>query len=97
MGKMYFTVISMDYELDSDLIVKGDEVTLERELDNKFDNEAIMVKLPGIGKIGYVANSTKTRIGDTCSAGRMYDKIIDGCKATVTYLINGKLVCSVEL
>ena len=35
----------------------------------------------GLGKIGYVANSSNTVIGDSMSAGRIYDKIGDTAKA----------------
>ena len=34
-----------------------------------------MMKLEGIGKIGYVANSPYTVLGDSVSAGRLYDRI----------------------
>lgn len=34
-----------------------------------------MVKLEGLGKLGYVANSPYTVIGDSLSAGRLYDRI----------------------
>ena len=35
----------------------------------------------GLGKVGYVANSTHTVLGDCYSAGRIYDKI--GARAAV--------------
>lgn len=34
-----------------------------------------MVKLDGLGKLGYVANSPHTVIGDNLSVGRLYDRI----------------------
>ena len=54
---------------------KGMKLYLEKEPDNKYDKEAIMVKKEGLGLIGYVANSTYTVIGESMSAGRLYDKI----------------------
>ena len=51
------------------------KIRLEKEPDNAYDKEAIMVKLEGIGKIGYVANSPYTALGDSVSAGRLYDRI----------------------
>ena len=38
--------------------------------DNEHDKEAICAELKGLGKIGYVANSTYTVIGDSYSAGK---------------------------
>ena len=49
---------------------------LEKEPDNQYDKEAIVVKMEGLGDIGYVANSTYTVIGESMSAGRIYDKIL---------------------
>lgn len=34
-----------------------------------------MGKLEGLGKLGYVANSPYTVLGDSLSAGRLYDRI----------------------
>ena len=44
------------------------KITLEKEPDNEYDKEAIQVKMKGMGKIGYVANSPYTIIGDSMSA-----------------------------
>ena len=38
-----------------------------------YDKEAISVNLAGLGKIGYVANSPYTVLGESYSAGRLYD------------------------
>ena len=51
---------------------------LEKEPDNEYDKEAIQVKVEGLGCIGYVANSSRTVVGESYSAGRLYDKIGDG-------------------
>ena len=53
----------------------------------------LLVKLPGLGTIGYVANSVRTVLGDSYSAGRLYDKIGDTAAGIVAYnLVNG-VVC----
>ena len=54
---------------------------LKKEPDNKYDHEAIQVKVPGLGVIGYVANSVQTVLGESYSAGRLYDKIDDEAEA----------------
>lgn len=53
------------------------KIRLEKEPDNEYDKEAIKVTYEGLGKIGYVANSSYTVIGESMSAGRLYDKIGD--------------------
>ena len=47
------------------------KVKLVKEPDNEVDSEAIKVEMPGIGQIGYVANSPYTVIGESMSAGRI--------------------------
>ena len=49
------------------------KVRLIKKLDNKYDKDVIRVELRGLDKIGYVANSPHTVIGESCSVGRMYD------------------------
>lgn len=48
-------------------------VYLKKDKDNEYDKEAISVNLAGLGKIGYVANSPYIVLGESYSAGRLYD------------------------
>ena len=92
-NKIYFTITGLDFRYGDEFLEKGTEVMLEKEPDNKYDKEAIMVKLQGLGTIGYVANSVRTVLGDSYSAGRLYDKIGDTAAGIVAYnLVNG-VVC----
>ena len=68
------------------------KITLEKEPDNEYDKEAIQVKMKGMGKIGYVANSPYTIIGDSMSAGRIYDRIEDKAKAKVVMVTEEKIL-----
>ena len=61
----------------------------------KYDKEAIMVKKEGLGLIGYVANSTYTVIGESMSAGRLYDKIGKKATAKVVMLTNAGVICKI--
>ena len=63
---------------------------------DSFDHEAIRAELPGLGKVGYVANSTHTVLGDCYSAGRIYDKIGAAATAKVKYVLANAVVCSVK-
>lgn len=68
---------------------------LEKEPDNEYDKEAIQVKVKGLGKIGYVANSPFTVKGESMSAGRLYDKIGDKAKGKVVFVVDGGGVCRI--
>ena len=69
------------------------KVKLVKESDNEYDKEAIKVEMPGIGHIGYVANSPYTVVGESYSAGRLYDKIGDTAKGTVLYVLPKGVLC----
>ena len=75
MSKVYFTLTGTKYYFGNDFLKKGMRIMLVKEPDNEYDKEAIKVMYEGFGKIGYVANSPYTVIGESMSAGRLYDKI----------------------
>ena len=75
MGKVYFTLTGTKHYYGKEFLKPVMELLLEKEPDNEYDKEAIMVKLKGLGKLGYVANSPYTVLGDSLSAGRLYDRI----------------------
>ena len=69
------------------------KLQLEKEPDNEYDKEAILVKVDGIGKVGYVANSSYTVLGDSMSAGRLYDRIGKKAKAKVVLVTPKGILC----
>ena len=81
MAKIYFTLTGTRHYYGSDFLKSDMKIQLEKEPDNKYDPEAIQVKLKGMGKIGYVANSPYTMIGESISAEEIYDKIDDQANA----------------
>lgn len=95
MEELYFTIAGCDHYFGSDFMKKGMKVKLEKEPDNKYDKEAIQVKVKGLGKIGYVANSSFTVKGESMSAGRLYDKIGDKAKGKIMFVIDGGAVCRI--
>lgn len=95
MKEMYFTLTGCNYYLGSDFLEKGMIVKLKKEPDNEYDNEAIKVKMKGLGKIGYVANSPRTVIGDCMSAGRLYDKISKKAKGQIIAVTDRGVICKV--
>ena len=96
MTKIYFTLTGTRHYYGSDFLKSGMKIQLEKEPDNKYDPEAIQVKLKGMGKIGYVANSPYTMIGESMSAGRIYDKIGKKAKAKVVLVTDHGTICSIS-
>ena len=97
MAKIYFTVTGMKHYHGQDFIEPGMKVRLIKEPDNEIDREAIRIEMKGVGKIGYVANSPYTVIGDSYSAGRLYDKIGDKAKGRVVYVMPKGLLCCIRV
>lgn len=79
---IFFTLTGTKYRHGHEFMKPGMKVLLEKEPDNEYDHEAIMVKIKGLGLVGYVANSIHTVKGKSWSAGRIYDTI--GKKASGT-------------
>lgn len=95
MEEMYFTIAGCSHYYGTQFMEKGMKVKLEKEPDNLYDKEAIMVKIKGLGKCGYVANSPYTVQGESMSAGRLYDKIGDKAKGRIVFVIGGTAVCRI--
>ena len=83
---IFMTITGFKHYYDKKPLEVGRLVKLVKEPDNPYDNEAIAVTLPFIGKIGYVANSGKTVYAGTYSAGRLYDKIDDFAFAYIMFI-----------
>ena len=95
MKKIYFTLTGTKHYFGSDFLEPGMKVKLVKEPDNEYDQEAIKVLLKGVGKIGYVANSPYTVLGESLSAGRLYDKIGNKAKARILFVTPKVAICKV--
>lgn len=100
---IYFTITGMHHHLGGncaeylkEIFKQGSKVKLVKEHDNEYDNEAILVKFPGLGKVGYVANSVYTVLGESYSAGRLYDKFDEETTGTVYALLPGGIICTLN-
>lgn len=93
MKPIYFTITGTKHYFGSDFLKPGMKVKLQKDTHNEFDNEAIAIKLDGLGKIGYVANSRYTVLGESYSAGRLYDKINKKATGTVLYVLDNGVLC----
>ena len=96
MGKVYFTLTGTKYYYGKEFLKPGMKLLLEKEPDNEYDKEAIMVKLEGLGKLGYVANSPYTVLGDSLSAGRLYDRIGKKAYGKVVLVTPQGVLCKVN-
>ena len=95
--KIWFTIAGTNFRYGSDFMEKGMKVRLVKEPDNEYDKEAIKVMMDGFGHVGYVANSPKTVIGESWSAGRIYDKIGDTAEGKIKYIMEKGVLCSLKL
>lgn len=95
MSEMYFTIAGCNHYFGTEYMEKDMEVSLEKEPDNENDCEAIQVKIKGLGKCGYVGNSPYTVLGESMSAGRLYDKLGDKAKGTIVFVLPGAAVCQI--
>lgn len=95
--KAFITITGLKFHFGSKPFEVGQKVKLVKEPDNEFDCEAIKAELPGLGCVGYVANSPHTVLGECMSAGRLYDKIGDSAHAKVAYVLDNAVVCKVKL
>lgn len=95
MAKVFITLTGTKHYYGNDFLEKGTKIRLEKEPDNEYDKEAIKVTYEGLGKIGYVANSSYTVIGESMSAGRLYDKIGDVAYAKVMLVTPVGTICKI--
>ena len=93
MSNIYFTITGLNHYYGNEFLEKEMVVYLKKDKDNEFDKEAISVNLAGLGIIGYVANSPYTVLGESYSAGRLYDKIEDETQGKVWLKLDKGIVC----
>ena len=94
MNPIYFTVTGTNYYYGNEYFKPEMKLQLIKEPDNKADKEAIRVELEGLGKVGYVANSPHSVIGNSYSAGRLYDKIGEAAEGKVLYVLPQGVLCT---
>ena len=96
MEKIYFTITGTRHCFGHEFFETGMKVRLVKEPENEIDKEAIRVEMPGLGKCGYVANSSYTVVGESWSAGRIYDKIGEKAVGEVLYKLPRCVICSLD-
>ena len=96
MKDIFFTLTGTNHYYSSDFLKNGMKVKLVKEPDNEYDKEAIRVEIKGLGKIGYVANSPYTVIGESRSAGRLYDLIKKKAKGKIVLVTPKGILCELK-
>ena len=95
MKKTYFTITGTNHYYGQKYFEPNMEVRLVKESDNEYDKEAIKVEMGGLGTVEYVANSTYSVLGESMSAGRIYDRIGDTARGVVKYVLPQGILCEV--
>lgn len=93
MADIFFTITGTSHYFGNKIFERKIKVKLVKEPDNDYDKEAIRVELRGLGKVGYVANSPYTVLGESISAGRLYDLFGKEAEGRVLYVLDRGIVC----
>lgn len=93
MNPVYFTLTGTQHYFGTRFLEPGMQLRLVKDPENPHDREAIRVELPGLGLIGYVANSPYTTIGESISAGRLYDHIPQRASGRILYVTDKGALC----
>lgn len=96
MAKALITIVGMNHYHGMVADV-GDSVTLKHEPENIYDTESVRVDYDKYGVIGYVANSPKTVVRGTKSAGAIHDKIGYYNSAKIILVTDDRYIAEVEL
>jgi len=76
----------------------GEKLTLRKDKDNNYDDEAILVYNGHGSKCGYVANSVSTVARGTYSAGRLYNTFEEETECTIRFILveEGALIAQIN-
>jgi len=92
MNEIYITITGFNHYHGLKVFRIGKLVKLVKDPDNDYDDENITVELRYAGKVGNVANSVKTVVRGTMSAGRIYDKIQKEDYAYIKFISNTSII-----
>ena len=84
---IYITINHLDEFMATMNLRVGDILTLRKDPDNIYDDEAILVFDKNNCKVGYVANSVSTVARGTYSAGRVYDRMENEIECVVRFVL----------
>lgn len=94
--KTYITLTALGNYIDIKELAIGEELILEKDKENQYDDEAIKVLGTNHSKKGYVANSVHTKCKGTHSAGYIYNIFDDTFKCIVRFIYNKGAIAEIE-
>lgn len=86
MDNTYITITNINDYAGYEVFRPGMKLTLKKDKNNAYDDEAIAVYGPHGGKYGYAANSVHSVCRGTHSAGYVYESVDDGAVCTVCFV-----------
>lgn len=93
MNSGFVTIVGLDMCFGKEIFKVGQLLTLKKDFDNRFDDEAIEAVNDGVGgRVGFVANSCNTVARGTKSSGRIYDTFEERCQARVAFIVNRAVI-----
>ena len=92
---IYITINHLDEFMATMTLRVGDVLTLKKDPDNIYDDEAILVYDKNNCKVGYVANSVSSVARGTYSAGRIYDIFDVEQRSTVCFITDDEAIARV--
>lgn len=94
--QIYITINHLDEFNGLCNIKVGNTLTLKKDLDNPYDDEAIAVYNIDDIKVGYVANSVSTVARGTYSAGRIYDSLSEDTECHVCFIYENIMIGKIK-
>ncbi len=93
---MYVTLTGTDYYMGTDALSINQILTLKKDYENRYDDEAIAVLNNSGVKMGYVANSVNTVSRGTHSAGYIYNTFKDEAECRVLFIAGNAVIAEIE-
>lgn len=95
MSGKFVSIVGLKHYFGAEIFSIGQKLKLTKDYDNRHDDEAIMVEIESIGKVGYVANSPYTVARGTRSAGRIYDTFEDYTYCEVRFILKDTVIAQI--
>ena len=94
--KIYITINHLDEFMATMSLRVGDVLTLKKDPDNIYDDEAILVYDRNNCKVGYVANSVCSVARGTYSADRLYECIESEDTCIIRFITEECAIAEIE-
>ena len=93
---MFITIVGTSHYFGTEIFKVGQNLWLEKDVNNDYDEEAIKVVTEAGATVGYVANSVYSVAKGTRSAGRIYDTFEGRQKITVCFIVKNDVIAQVD-